>query len=116
MRFCNLSDCSVTKHGSRITSASERIPPFDGNTVLVHEFYHFLFLIIRMDLVLNQCWLYIHFGQKIRHFLDVIVRYANRTDFSVFDCSFHCLVSLYIVRSGMMKQHQVHVTYLDFTQ
>lgn len=35
--------------------AAKRIPCFDRNTLFVHIFHYFLFLVIRMYLVLYEC-------------------------------------------------------------
>ena len=69
-----------------------------------------------MYFILNQYRLYGYLGQEVRHLLDIIVRHADRPDFSGFDSPFHRLVCLHVVRSGMMEQHQVHVTDVEFAQ
>ncbi|MBQ6233295.1 MAG: hypothetical protein IJJ80_07270, partial [Clostridia bacterium] len=45
----------ISQQGGRIAPSAQRIPALDNNSFLLDERYHFLLLIVGVDLVLHQC-------------------------------------------------------------
>ena len=112
----NLFEQRVIKHCPDMPSAAQRIPALDSYPLVLDMLHHPAILIIRMDLILDQCWPYGYFRQERVHFLNIVTRNARIAHLALPHSFFDSAVCRCIIYGRMMQEHHINIADVQFLQ